>query len=61
MFFCRGVRDFRTHDDEALKRAHSSSVQKYREKSGKNEEKTPEFWIFFKKKSRQLAPSALIL
>lgn len=50
MFLCRGVRNFRTRDGEALKRAYSSSVQKYREISGGNEEKTPEFWVWREKK-----------
>jgi len=34
-----------------FKRRHTSSVQKYSEKTGGNEEKTPEFWVWQEKKA----------
>ena len=50
MYLTTRLRDFGTRDGAALKPRHTSSMQKYREKSGWNKEKTPEFWSEDEKK-----------
>ena len=50
MYLTARLRNFGTRDGAALKPRHNSSVQKYREKSGWNKEKTPEFWVWREKK-----------